>query len=132
MKIDKKKVAKLYLRFRAAESPAAHAYAMARRIVEFEALGESKVRLRAEPEEENYFDAFGKPDNAADEKAIRDSIRRFGNWCLVAEYFNRREKCWEICDSIGHCAGYENPLDPFQNYYVPDLMGNAVENYKNQ
>ena len=33
---------------------------------------------------------------------------------------------WEVVDSIGMCV-YANPLDPFENCYVPDLMASALK-----
>lgn len=94
------------------------------------------VRLTAEPEEESYFDVFGDPEGytrldgkrvtAVEAKqALEASIERDGCWYVMSEYWNGAE--WVNADSIGMCAGYANPMDPFQNCYVVDLMRAAIE-----
>lgn len=83
------------------------------------------VRLLAENEEENYFDCFGTPDSEKERKAIEASIDRYGNYCIVSEYFDGEE--WQLADSVGHCAGYKNVLDPRENWYVTDLMESAID-----
>lgn len=93
------------------------------------------VRLRAEPEHENYFDVYGKPEGYEDvngkqvlpeqERAqIQRSIELYGNYCVISEYFDEEE--WQHADSIGFCVGYKNPLSPEENCYVPDLMRSAL------
>ncbi len=126
-------VQSVYRKFRAGDFrlSAKHALCMAKRVVAFaEAEQAGLVRLVAEDERENYFDVYGEPDNDKERKAIEQSIERYGNYCLMAEVNNGSEASgddWELVDSIGMCAGYKNPLDPFENYYVPDLMKAALD-----
>jgi len=47
-----------------------------------------------------------------------------GCWWIVASVATGDK--WEHADSIGMCV-YEDPLDPFQNCYVVDLMATALE-----
>lgn len=110
---------------------------------ELEAQG--KVRLRAEDEQESYFDVYGEPDTERERKAIIESIELNGNYWCVAEYLVREEcpagdcECpfhrdgreeWEQADSIGMCAGYNDPLDPFENCYIIQLMQSAIDAYQ--
>lgn len=83
------------------------------------------VRLKAEPEQENYFDVYGEPETAKERKAIEQQLDRDGCWIVIAEYFDGTH--WQQADSIGMCSGYSNPTDPFQNDYVTDLMRSAIK-----
>lgn len=59
----------------------------------------------------------------------KDSIERWGCWFLVAEVNTGDQAVgdnWKHADSIGMCV-YLDPLDPFQNCYVIDLMSAALE-----
>lgn len=126
-----------YLRFRECGMSAIHALSAAKTLLKWEAMEfDDRVRLRAEHEQENYFSVYGEPDgyeNAQghqvsaeqERKELCESFERDGLWCIVAEYFDGEE--WQMADSIGMCAGYKNPLDPFQNWYVPDLMQSAID-----
>ncbi len=91
---------------------------------------QGKVRLRAIPEDENYFDVYGKPDSKAEYDQIVDSLERIGCFCVVSERFDGCPVCgrgeWELCDSIGMCV-CENPLSPYENGYVIDLMNAAIK-----
>jgi hypothetical protein len=91
---------------------------------EFEAAG--LVRLRAVAEEENYFDVYGKPDDEREYKAICEQLERDGVWQCRSQYWDGSK--WVTADSIGMCAGYNDPLSPFENSYIPDLMSAALEN----
>jgi hypothetical protein len=106
-----------------------------RRFDELESAG--LVRMRAEDEQENWFDVFGEPEAFTDihgrrvtaeqaREQIADSIARNGNYWIVAEYRDSDGQ-WEQADSIGMCSGYENPLSPLENWYVPDLMDSALD-----
>jgi hypothetical protein len=82
------------------------------------------VRLLAEEEQENYFDTYGTPDDPKEVKAIADTIDRLGCYRIYTEtWVNGR---WLFADSIGMCV-YRNPLDPFENCYVIDLMQEALD-----
>ncbi len=91
-----------------------------------EAEAAGRVRLRAEPEEGNYFDVYGEPDTEQQRKAIEQSIERDGCWFVIAEYLCRYCGQWKHADSIGMCI-YANPLDPFENDYVVDLMATTLD-----
>lgn len=87
------------------------------------------VRLRIEPEQENYFDVYGKPDNDQEKARIERELERCDCWWIVAEVNEGDEITgdkWEHADSIGMCV-YDNPLDPFENDYIPDLMRAALD-----
>lgn len=87
------------------------------------------VRLRCEPEQESYFDVFGKPDTEKERKQMEATLERLGCWYIVAEVNDGSEAegdDWRIVDAIGMCV-YDNPLDPFENCYVPDLMKAALD-----
>jgi hypothetical protein len=93
------------------------------------------VRLRAEEEQESYFDAYGKPEDEKECESIIKEIERNGCWRVISEVRTGGDcwrtgseywKHWEHADSVGMCVGYENPLDPFQNDYVIDMMRAAL------
>lgn len=91
----------------------------------FRALeSDGQVRLRALPEVESYFDVYGEPDSAHERQEIIDQIERTGCWCVVSEFY--ADGAWHHADSVGMCAGYENPLNPAENMYIEDLMRSAV------
>ncbi len=85
-----------------------------------------KVRIAAEPEEDNYFDVYGEPDTKQEREAIVAALEQHGCWHVYTEV-----KChccgnWERADSIGMCV-YSNPTSPFENDYVIDLMRRAID-----
>ena len=93
------------------------------------------VRLRAEPEHENYFDVYGEPEayinaqghEVSAEKAKEEMIAtldRDGLYWVVSEWFDGDE--WQHADSIGMCC-YRDPLNPFENCYVVQLMQGAID-----
>ena len=87
------------------------------------------VRLKLIPEEENYFDVYGHPETQKEKDMIIASIERQGLWLVVAEVNTGDEQTgskWEFADSIGMCC-YDNPLSPFENCYVIDLMRAALD-----
>lgn len=83
------------------------------------------VRMRAEPETDNYFDVFGDEGTPAQRKRTEEIIERLGCWWTVSEWFDGDE--WQHADSCGMHTGYKNPLDPFENCYVIDEMQAAVD-----
>lgn len=131
-----------YRRARTAGYTATEAKCIADAIQRFTSLGED-VRLTSTVEDEGYFDVYGTPEGyttANGQKVtaveatreIARSIALFGCWRVVAEYrteedphFSRCDQ-WEIADTIGMCV-YENPLCPFENAYVADLMNAACD-----
>lgn len=110
----------------------------AKTILRFRELeSDGLVRLRAEPEEESYFDVYGdiELDHAernghpiSREQARKDlieTLERDGVWWTVAEWFDGDE--WQQADSCGMHTGYKNPLDPFENCYVIQEMQSAID-----
>ena len=85
---------------------------------------DGQVRLRALPETESYFDVYGEPDDAQERQEIIDQIERTGCWFVVSEFYADGQ--WHHADSVGMCAGYENPLNPAENWYIEDLMRAAI------
>ncbi len=131
----------LYKQFRKCGMDAHRALDAARTYKQFQRLEtEGLVRLRAEPEDDNYFDVYGEPDGYTDihgrrvsaeqaKQDIIDSIERDGCWYCVSEWFDGQE--WQHADSIGMCSGYNNALSPFDNWYIPDLMQGAIDAVEN-
>lgn len=97
----------------------------------FRALeSDGQVRLRALPEVESYFDVYGEPDSAQERQEIIDQIERTGCWFVVSEFYADGQ--WHHSDSVGMCAGYENPLNPAENCYVEGLMESAIRAHEMQ
>lgn len=93
------------------------------------------VRLRAEPEDENYFDLYGLPTGyhtsegewVTPEEAYEEmarTIELYGCCRVVSQYFDGEK--WQCAGSIGMCIGYHKPLSPEENWYVPHLMRQAL------
>ncbi len=121
----------LYRDFRCVGWRAKDALWAARTVAEFDDLeDELLVRIRVEPEEENYFDVYGKPDTEKERKEIIEIIDQLGCWVVFTEYRLHPEGKWEIGGAVGMCTGYQNPESPFENEYVPGLMWEAIEAYR--
>lgn len=99
------------------------------------------VRLRAEDEEENYFDIYGLPTGyhnikgewVAPEEAYEEMVHTlelYGSYRVVSQYFDGEK--WQCAGSIGMCTGYHNPLSPEENCYVPQLMRSALAHIPQQ
>lgn len=126
-----------YNEARQAGYPATHALIVAKALIEWEkAESAGMVRLRAEPEQESYLSSFGEPEayvdnhgrRVSEEKAKEELIEMLdsrGCWWVVAEWFDGVK--WHHADSIGMCAGYHDPLNWRENWYVPGLMRSALE-----
>lgn len=126
---------KLYERARRQGYDAQWALRIAKTAEEFK--GRDDIRIRAEPEEEGYFDVYGEPDGYTDihgqrftaeqeREQIVDSIERDGCWCVIAEWLNPETDEWELADSVGMCI-YNDPTDPVENCYVAQLMRSALD-----
>jgi hypothetical protein len=100
------------------------------------------VKMEAIEEEENYFDVYGEPEgytdvhgkrhSAEDErKEIERQLNLHGCWIVRAMYRDSFDDAWQSADSVGMCAGYKNPLSPFENAYVTDLMQSAIDAVQN-
>ena len=94
-----------------------------KQFAELEAKG--LVRLRAEQEQDDYFDAMGVSDDPAMDAELRQTIERDGCWCSISEFKNANGE-WEIADSCGFHVGYKNVLDPRENVYVIAEMEQAI------
>jgi len=83
------------------------------------------VRFVVEPEEESYFDVYGEPDTQGERAEIVRLIELNGIYRVSSQ--RRCDKCgsWEVVDSIGMIIA-NNPLDPDENPYIPDLMASAL------
>lgn len=105
------------------------ALSSARTLAEWrEAESAGLVRVRVEPEQDSYFDVYGKPDTDKERAMIEAALERDGCWYVISEVNNGDESTgdnWEIADSIGMCV-YNHPEDPFENCYVIDLMRSAL------
>lgn len=91
------------------------------------------VRLRCEPELENYFDVFGEPEpernghrisQDAANKELEAVLERYGVWWTCSEYFDGQ--AWQHADSCGMHTGYKDASCPFENCYIIDEMAEAV------
>lgn len=85
------------------------------------------VRIRAEAEQENYFDVYGEPDSAEERADIIHQLDTYGLWYVVGE-----RKCpacgqWETVDGVGMCMGYNDPTNPHENVYAYDIMDATLE-----
>lgn len=117
--------------FMIAGQDAAASLDAARTILRFRELEQAGlVRIRAEHQQENYFDVYGEPDTQREREAIIDAIDRNGLSWVTTEVFHTCECCedeqWEHADSIGMCI-YSDPCDPYENCYVVDLMRSAID-----
>ena len=122
-----KQTQRLYLQFRQHGKTAAQSLYAAKTLIKFQKLEDKGiVRLRAEPEEEGYFDVYGEPESKKERESVVHAIEMNGCWWVVAERLCCK-KCdtFEHKDSIGMCI-YSDPFDPFENDYVIDLMHSAL------
>lgn len=94
------------------------------------------VRIKAEPELENYFSVYGEPGayvngygrRVTAEQAREEIVRqldRDGCWYVYAQYKVDSDE-WQDADGVGMCVGYNDPCDPFENCYVIDMMRDAL------
>lgn len=86
------------------------------------------VRIKAVAEEENYFDVYGKPETDKECKEIERQLEQWGCHCIISEvnFGDRTRDDWRPVDSVGMCV-YANPLSPFDNSHVIDLMRTALD-----
>ena len=116
-----------YQTFRTAGYRAAEALRAVKVVNAYAQLPEDQRAILAEPESESYFDVFGQPVgytniygqiiSAEDErKEIERQIEVNGDYRIAAYWRG------ELVDSVGHCVGYDDPLNPMENAYVLDLM----------
>lgn len=129
---------KTYQQFRQAGFSASESLRNAKICARFADLeSQGLVRLRAIPEEEDYFSVYGEPDGYTDLNGRRVSaeqereelcatIDRDGCWRIRSEWRETEDSLWNLADDIGMCV-YKNPLCPLQNCYVPSLMRAAID-----
>lgn len=121
-----------YRRLRDTGYRAGEAMRAARIMQEFEPYDGAELRIHAYPEEDNYFSVYGEPDGYTDVNGRRvraeqaraeivDILNRDGCWIVCCEAYHP-DHGWQLVDSVGMCAGYDDPTDPVQNPYVVDLM----------
>lgn len=136
-------IASTYAKARRAGYGAQSALMAARTVLEFaEAERAGLVRMVCEAEVDNYFDVYGEPEGYTDGHGRRvsaekeraqmvETLERDGCWIVAAEWFDGCPHCgrgeWETAGSVGMCTGYKNPLDWLENWYVPDLMREALD-----
>jgi hypothetical protein len=129
-----------YERFRASGMNPPQAWRAAKILRQWGETSSEQVRLVAEGEQENYFDVYGEPDAYTNiygkrvsaeqaRKELIEQIERNGCYCIHSEYFDGED--WQLADSVGMCAGYRNVLNPFENWYVVDLMQAALDAMEN-
>ena len=83
------------------------------------------VRLRCEPEEEDYFGVYGEPDDPEEKAELVRLLEVHGVWWCCAEYLSQDDGSWQRADSIGMLFG--NDLDD-SNPYVAELKASALAN----
>lgn len=93
------------------------------------------VRLRQREECDSCQSVFGdehevwrnghKLSKEASQKDLKEMLERDGVWVCISEYFHLGK--WIPADSIGMCVGYNDPLDPFENCYIIELMAAALK-----
>ncbi len=87
------------------------------------------VRLQAEPEQENYFDVHGEPDDERERAEIVRQIELNGCWCVAGQYRTEPDGEWEWADSVGMCI-YDHPLSDAENCYIPDIISTTIDALK--
>jgi hypothetical protein len=90
---------------------------------ELESKGQ--VRLKQDPEQESYWDVYGKPDSEKERRAINDLIERWGCWYVFCEYQCRCCGSWKHGDGVGMIIE-PNPLS-LENPYLIDIMEGTME-----
>lgn len=121
------------LRKQDAHNSASNLLHMAKSYVEYMALdAQGVVLLHKRDEQESYWNVFGDRESYSEYyvKQIDRSIEMYGNYYCSVTFQNPISGEWEEVDGIGMCAGYKDALDPFENYYIFDLMRSAVNAYK--
>ena len=124
---------KEYRKFRGVGYRPGSALYGARAVLAFAELeADDRAEINADAEQSGYFDVYGDPEGYEDaygrwhspeqeRDEIIEMIDRTGCWVVYVTLDG------ETLDSVGMCAGYDDPTDALQNCYVPDLMMAAVE-----
>lgn len=60
-----------------------------------------------------------------------ERVNRDGAWGIVGEYSTDGGQTWHHVDSCWGFVCYDNPLDPRENDYVPDIMQATIEAFNN-
>lgn len=90
-----------------------------------EAEAAGLVRLRDDPEQENYFDVYGEPDDPQERAELEEAIERHGVWYIYSQYLSQDTGSWETADGIGMIFGNDVGDD---NPYIIDLKESALRN----
>ena len=95
---------------------------------ELEAAGYVQIITRADEfPDTSHLDDLPQAKRAHE----REKIDRDGVWVVLTQYRTDPDRGrWVTADSIGNCMGYDDPSNPFDNTYVPDLMQSAVDQLK--
>ncbi len=122
----------LYFRFRSSGESALWSLRHARAMETFQRLEDrGRARIIAQPEEENYFDVFGRENISAREDAeIARQIEVGGCWVTIAQVKCSSCGAWQTVNSCGMHVGYDDVLSPFDNPYVADHMLAIVDSVK--
>jgi hypothetical protein len=119
-----------YRKFRKSGMRAKEALSCARTVIQFNAAEmEGLVRLRTAPDSEPYewgnmLDGLNDRERAH----VKDRTLSDGVWGVIGEYRSPEaadaddDDAWEIGDSCWGFAGYRDVTDPYENWYVPDIM----------
>jgi len=86
------------------------------------------VRLWQEPEQENYWDVYGKSDSLKEKWLIEDLIERWGCWYIFGEYKCQCCGSWNHGDGVGMIIQL-NPLS-LENPYLVDIMAGTLNGFK--
>ena len=136
---------RLYRRFRAAGYRPVESMRDARTVCEFRSIENDRdnlepedigaVRIVSEYDQEPYDPGdMLEPQRGYDgrwrtqdelEKELNRILETYGVWIVSSQVWTGTD--WETVDSIGGCAGYDDPCSPFENCYVPDLMRAAID-----
>ena len=112
-----------YKKFRKSGMIAKSALYSARLMVEFE--NREDLRIGIDPEYENYFDVYGEPDTKKEKESIMHYLDLWGLYTVYVEYKCKQCGEWILGDSVGMCC-YEDPADPLENWYIPDLIAGTI------
>jgi hypothetical protein len=120
-------ITKLYKAFRRDGYTASHAVHAARTLSAFRKLEvEGLVRIRVEADEEPYDWGDIEPSESDIE-----TLNNLGVWGTIGEVYEGCKHCgngkWtHVASCWGH-AGYQDPSDPFENWYIIDHMASCVD-----
>ena len=90
----------------------------------FESMrGSVRIRGEADEVDRDWGDSMGYTKSEC-----QHILETYGCWFVLTEYKTPSGE-WEFADGIGGCTGYDIPISPAHNQYVPDLMESAIEQH---